>query len=94
MIYRLGENSDEHELIGVEYGADIDMALDDIIAAIHEDAVENNEWNSDDVAVYPPDEEEYQEENDTYYYPMVAAVSPISGPENLLINYWVMEVPE
>ena len=93
IIYRIAdediENYNQHELVGVEYGEDIDDAMDRLIEAICEDLSENPKYAGCTVCAYPPEDE--LNDSDWYQYQMDGVVSPPVAEENIVVPYGIIE---
>ena len=93
IIYRIAdediENYNQHELVGVEYGEDIDDAMDRLIEAICEDLSENPKYARCTVCAYPPEDE--LNDSDRYQYQMDGVVSPPVAEENIVVPYGIIE---
>jgi hypothetical protein len=98
LIYRAPKEIDrdlsKHELVGVEYGADIDTVADAIIRAVTDDLSGNPEYSGSEVFAYAPEPMNDSKRTRQYQYHVTGVVSPISAKENILVNYGIIEREE
>ena len=100
LIYRAPKEIDrdlsKHELVGVEYGADIDTVADAIIRVVTDDLSGNSEYAGCDVFAYAPEpmNESKRTRQYQYQYHVTGVVSPVSAKENILVNYGIIEREE
>ncbi len=100
LIYRAPKEIDRDlsklELVGVEYGADIDTVADAIIRVVTDDLSGNSEYAGCDVFAYVPEpmNESKRTRQYQYQYHVTGVVSPVSAKENILINYGITEREE
>ncbi len=98
LIYRTPKEIDrdlsEHELVGVEYGENIDAVTDTIIQAVTDDLSGNPEYAGCDVFAYAPEVMEESKRTRRYQYHVTGVVSPVSAKENILVNYGIIEREE
>lgn len=97
-IYRAPNKVDrdlsKHELVGVEYGADIEAAANAIIRVIKDDLSENPEYAGCEVSAYAPEPMEDYKRTRRYQYSATGVVLPISAKENILVEYGIVEQEE
>lgn len=95
LIYRAPKKIDrdlsKHELVGVEYGEDIDAVTDTIIRAVTDDLSGNPEYSGCEVFAYAPEPMEESKRTQRYQYHVTGVVSPVSAKENILVNYGIIE---
>ncbi|MVB12749.1 hypothetical protein CAFE_34930 [Caprobacter fermentans] len=98
LIYRAPKEIDRdlsrHELVGVEYGADIDAVTDAIIRAVTDDLSGNPKYAGCEVFAYAPEPMDESRRTQQYQYRVTGVVSPVSAKENILINYGIIEWEE
>ena len=98
MIYRAPNQVDrdlsKHELIGVEYGADIYAASDAIIRTVKGDLSENPEYTGSGVSAYAPEPMEEFRKTRRYQYYVTGVVMPAVADKNILVNYGIIEQEE
>jgi hypothetical protein len=98
LIYRAPKEIDrdlsKHELVGVEYGEDIDAVTDTIIRTVTDDLSGNPEYSGCEVFAYAPEPTEASKRTRRYQYHVTGVVSPVSAKENILVNYGVIEREE
>lgn len=90
----LDRRINEHELVAVEYGRDIEDATKALIAAAKEDLAGLPEYKGCAVNVYAPKSLATIEDVEKYDYEMEGVVSPPNAPENILIDYGIVEETE
>ena len=92
----VGLDIGKHELIGVEFGANIDEATDDIIKAVTDDLSSTDEYAKYHVYAYPPDEIEIGEKvlRLRYTYTVSGIISPAYAKENIVVYYAIVEEDE
>lgn len=98
LIYRAPKGIDrdlsKHELVGVEYGENIDAVTDTIIRAVTDDLSGNPEYAGCEVFAYAPEPMETSKRTRRYQYHVTGVVSPVSAKENILVNYGIIEREE
>lgn len=98
LIYRAPKEIDrdlsKHELVGVEYGEDIDAVTDIIIRAVTDDLSGNPEYAGCEVFAYAPEPMNQSKRTRKYQYHVTGVVSPVSAKENILVNYGIIEREE
>lgn len=98
LIYRVPKEIDcdlsKHELVGVEYGADIETVADAIIRVVTDDLSGNSEYAGCEVFAYAPEPMDESKRTQRYEYHVTGVVSPVSAKENILVNYGIVEREE
>lgn len=92
----VGLNIGKHELIGIEFGADIYEATDDIIRAVTDDLSSTEEYSKCQIYAYPPEEIMVGKKalRSRYTYTVSGIVSPVYAKENIVIYYAIVEENE
>lgn len=98
LIYRAPKEIDrdlsKHELVGVEYGENIDAVTDTIIRAVTDDLSGNPEYAGCEVFAYAPEPMDESRRTRRYQFYVTGVVSPVSAKENILVDYGIVEREE
>ena len=81
----------KHELVGVEYGEDIDAVTDTLIDVVCDDLAGLPEYEHCETWAYAPEEMEDFRRTKRYQYYMGGVVSPPNAKENILYEYGIIE---
>lgn len=91
---RVDRDLGKHELIGVEYGANIDAATKAIVRAVTDDLSGNPEYAGLEVSVYGPGPVEKFRKTKRYQYYVMSVVFPVSEKKIISVDYGIMEREE
>lgn len=92
----VGLDINKHELIGVEYGSNIDEVTDDLMKSVVDDLSATEEYSRCDVYTYPPDKITGGPKalRSKYTYTLSGIVSPIYAKQNIIVYYAIVEENE
>ena len=97
-LYRSFENLDKdirrHELTAVEIGADIDAVTDALIRAVMDELSGMPEYRGCKVYAYAPKPVDDTRRTKRYQYEMTGVVAPPNAPQNILIDFGIVETAE
>lgn len=95
MIYRAPKKVDrdirQHELVGVEYGEDIDAVTDALIQVVCDDLSGNPAYERCEVYAYAPEDVPSYFRTKRYQYHMDGIVSPPVAETNTVVSYGITE---
>ena len=89
-----GNDVINHELTAVEYGADIYCVTDALIRDVTEDLAEMPEYAGCETTAFAPEPVQSFHNAKCYSYVMTGQVLPPNAPQNILINYGIIEENE
>lgn len=84
----------KHILVAVEYGPDIFAVEDDLIRDVTDELGNDPEYAGCDTYAYAPEEVHCTRRVKRYAYEMRGVVSPPNAPENILIDFGIIETDE
>ena len=94
-LYRSFGNLDndvrKHELAAVEYAPDIYAATDALVRAVADDLAGMPEYAGCETTSFAPEPVQHYRKVKRYSYVMTGQVIPPNAPENILIEYGVVE---
>ena len=91
---KLGNDVMKHELAAVEYGADIYCVTDALIRDVADDLAEMPEYAGCETTAFAPEPVQPFHNVKRYSYIMVGQVLPPNAPQNILIDYGIIEENE
>lgn len=84
----------KHELVAVEYGDGIDAVTDALVRAVRDDLAGLPEYERCETLAYAPEPVHSTRRVKRYAYEMTGVVSSANAPENILIDYGIIEEAE
>ena len=97
-LYRSFGNLDnevrKHELVAVEYGPDIYAVTDDLVRDVADDLAGMPEYAKCETTTFAPELVQPYRKVKRYGYIMTGQVIPPNAPENILIEYGIIEENE
>lgn len=97
-LYRSFGNLDKqvkkHIPVAVEYGKDIYDVTDALVRDVTDDLAETPEYAGCDTTAYAPESIGCSRRVKRYKYELLGIVLPPNAPENVLIDYGVIETAE
>ena len=97
-LYRSFGNLDDevrkHELTAVEYGPDIYAVTDDLVRDVADDLAEMPKYAGCETTAFAPEPVHPFSKVKRYGYVITGQVIPPNAPENILIEYGVIEENE
>lgn len=91
---KLGNDIMKYELTAVEYGADIYCVTDALIRDVTEDLAEMPEYAGCETTAFAPEPVQSFHNAKRYSYVMMGQVLPPNAPQNILIDYGIIEENE
>lgn len=94
-LYRSFGNLDnevkKHELVAVEYGPDINTVTNDLVRDVTDDLAEMPEYAGCETTSFIPEPVQPFRKVKRYSYVMIGQIIPPNAPQNILIEYGVIE---
>ncbi len=84
----------KHELTAVEYGADINCVTDALVRDVTEDLAEMPKYIGCETTAFAPEPVQPFHNVKRYSYVMIGQVLPPNAPQNILIDYGIIEENE
>lgn len=95
LVYRslgdLDKNIKKHELVAVEFAKSIEDATSALVKAVEDDLASSPEYAGCRTGAYAPTFPSSFRKTTRYDYEMTGVVYPKSGPENIVIDFGVIE---
>lgn len=90
----LNKQITKHTLVAIEYGKDIYDATPDLIRAVSDELANSPEYDKCETYAYAPEDIPLHFKVKRYDYWMRGVVSPPNAPENILIDFGIIEEEE
>lgn len=84
----------KHTLVAVEFGTDIYDATEDLIRAVNDELSNDPEYKGCHTYANPPEFVHSSRRVKRYDYEMLGVVCPPNAPENILIDFGIIESDE
>lgn len=91
---KLEHNAGSHELAAVEHGSDIYDVTDALVRDVTEDLAEMSEYAGCKTTAFAPEPVQPFRKVKRYDYVMTGQVIPPNAPQNILIEYGIVEENE